>query len=76
MVMSCIPVMTRDVEHLLKCLFGHSYCIHFIWRIVYLKPLPVFELHGFAVVIELWELFIYSARTFKHLPIYGSLKYQ
>ena len=43
---------------------------------MYLKPLPVFELHGFAVVIELWKSFIYPACTFKHLPIYGSLKYQ
>lgn len=51
MVLVCIFLVISDSEHLFNVLIGHF--VHFLWRNVYLTPLPIFELGSLLFVIEL-----------------------
>ena len=53
-VLTCIPLIVRDAEHLFTCLLKIWI---FLQRNIYLGLLPVFWLGCFFLVIEMFELF-------------------
>ena len=54
-VLTCIPLIVRDAEHLFTCLLKIWI---FLQRNIYLGLLPVFWLGCFFLVIEMFELFV------------------